>query len=615
MKKEDKNLFEDINLQYMEPLEGEDEDSEKEGFSYNKYLSGVNRELTTKKEEITFVNDLGLNHNLLNIKELFNKIKRQNNSKNIKTQYSFRSLNKSIISNKIGIADPNIVEIEEKENIHSKKEEKKKKKIKKKREKSKRINISSISKFFFSKLEIKKYLNDEKRIMTYNNLNNITSYLNKNDLILNIKEKKENIRKINSGRLYKKIIDMKKKGKEKNEFSFDDDNNNTIREFDENGNYSDEYEKDDIFLFRRKKNQIIEPYYLLDDEEDEEEKKEEKNEEKSKKPESIRVKEIKSKAIIKKDVLLKEEKEKEEEKKDEEQKDENYIHPLIKLEEDIKRINMKPKKKKKINQKPQEQKIEELKNKVQSFKDLKRSLSIKTKNRDTNSKVIIKKNINSNNIMRNENPKNNRLQSPVINSILNDISSLSKLIIKNEKEKSNKREKNTIKYEKHFGYEYWKENEYRKYLLHPLTTNKRRFSSFKSINSTIVPEDNYSIASSNLSWLLKKNNNKIFNEYNDNFSFFANQDIFNPYSVNWTKKVLKNSYNRKIKLKKKISGIPEIELMSRSKSSLFSLEPKISYNLRIYIDNKNNKFFKKNSNMFGRIYNNNEVEFPFIYKS
>ena len=57
--------------------------------------------------------------------------------------------------------------------------------------------------------------------------------------------------------------------------------------------------------------------------------------------------------------------------------------------------------------------------------------------------------------------------------------------------------------------------------------------------------------------------------------------------------------------------------MSRSKSSLSIFQPNINYNynFRNYVDSKNNNIFKKNNNLYGRIYNNNEVEFPFIYKS
>ena len=204
IKKEDKNIFEDINLQYIEPLEGEDEESEKDDISYNKYLKGVNKELNTKKEEITFVNDIGLNSNLLNTKEIFDKIKRQNKYKNLKTQNSFRSsISKTLIKNKIGIPVSNLVDIEENENIKIDNEEE----IKKDKNKGNSIylirkrkkDLSMINKLLLSKFEIKKFINNEKRFMTYNNINNFSNYLNEKDLVLNIKEKKNNKRKLNSG--------------------------------------------------------------------------------------------------------------------------------------------------------------------------------------------------------------------------------------------------------------------------------------------------------------------------------------------------------------------------------------------------------------------------------
>ena len=102
MKKEDKRLFEDINIQYFEPLEGEEEeDSDKDKISYNKYLNNVNKEPNTKKEEIIFINDIGLNSNLLNTKELFDKIKKQNKPKILRSQSSFNSKNASFIKNKM----------------------------------------------------------------------------------------------------------------------------------------------------------------------------------------------------------------------------------------------------------------------------------------------------------------------------------------------------------------------------------------------------------------------------------------------------------------------------------------------------------------------------------
>ena len=145
MKKEDKKLFEDINLQYMEPLEGEEEEeSIKDDISYNKYLNEVNKELNVK--EIAFVNDLGLNNNLLNTKAIFDKIKKQTKFKILKTQNSLRSLSKSLIKNKIGNLSGSIIDIEENENINvenikekEKKEEKKKEKKKERKKKKQKI--------------------------------------------------------------------------------------------------------------------------------------------------------------------------------------------------------------------------------------------------------------------------------------------------------------------------------------------------------------------------------------------------------------------------------------------------------------------------------------------
>ena len=592
MKKEDKRLFEDINLQYIEPLEGDEDDSDKDEISYNRYLNNVNRELNTKKEEIVFINDLGLNSNLLNTKEIFDKIRKQNKSKIIKSQSSFNSFNASLIKNKKLNADASLVELEENENVKINndkiKEALKKKKIRLKKEKKENdVDLSYIGRLMLSKLEVKKFINNEKRIMTYNNLNNINLYLNQKDLLLNIREKRNNIRKIKSGRIYKKI-EMIKRGKTKN--------NSIIfgsksKKYNENPSENEENEKEDIFGEKKKKNNYIDPYYLLDDEEISDKSEKEKEAENK-----IPIIEIKAQIN----------------KEEEVKKSDEYVHPLIKLEESIKRINMKLKKKKKPPPPPpvEDQKKEEKKKKLLQAKKKK---EIKIKYRDTTSVKIESTGNNINN--------NIRLKSPVINSILNDINGLSKLIIKkvNNKKKKQK-QKNSVKYEKHFGYEYWKENIFRRSILHPIATNKRKLSSFRSISSTVAPDDNSLL--SNFSSFLNNNNNKNFNninnpysDFNDNFSFNINNDDFNPYSINWTRKMLKNAYNKNIKLKKGISGVPEIELMARSRSSFFTLQPKISINMRNIVDSKNNNFYNKNSKMFGRIYNKNEVEFPLIRKS
>ena len=592
MKKEDKRLFEDINLQYIEPLEGDEDDSDKDEISYNRYLNDVNKELNTKKEEIVFINDLGLNSNLLNTKEIFDKIRKQNKSKIIKSQSSFNSFNASLIKNKKLNADASLVELEENENVKINndkiKEALKKKKIRLKKEKKENdVDLSYIGRLMLSKLEVKKFINNEKRIMTYNNLNNINLYLNQKDLLLNIREKRNNIRKIKSGRIYKKI-EMIKRGKTKN--------NSIIfgsksKKYNENPSENEENEKEDIFGEKKKKNNYIDPYYLLDDEEISDKSEKEKEAENK-----IPIIEIKAQIN----------------KEEEVKKSDEYVHPLIKLEESIKRINMKLKKKKKPPPPPpvEDQKKEEKKKKLLQAKKKK---EIKIKYRDTTSVKIESTGNNINN--------NIRLKSPVINSILNDINGLSKLIIKkvNNKKKKQK-QKNSVKYEKHFGYEYWKENIFRRSILHPIATNKRKLSSFRSISSTVAPDDNSLL--SNFSSFLNNNNNKNFNninnpysDFNDNFSFNINNDDFNPYSINWTRKMLKNAYNKNIKLKKGISGVPEIELMARSRSSFFTLQPKISINMRNIVDSKNNNFYNKNSKMFGRIYNKNEVEFPLIRKS
>ena len=193
---------------------------------------------------------------------------------------------------------------------------------------------------------------------------------------------------------------------------------------------------------------------------------------------------------------------------------------------------------------------------------------------------------------------------------------MSQLILTDNKKKT---KKNKDLYYRHFGYEYWKNNEIRQKLLYPVKTKKKGISnSVKSINSTIMPEENNSLFSSNFSWLSKNNrNNKYYDIYSDNFSIKLKEEKLNPYSLNWTKNILKHAYNRKIKLKKKISGVPEIELIPRSKSSISSFQSKTPNNINQYINrnNNNNKVFRKNNNLFGRIYNNNGVEFPFIYKS
>ena len=588
---EDQKIFEDKKLQYLEPLEGSEDNSQNGDISYNKYLKRVNKEL--KGQDIKFINDLGLNNNLLNIKKIFDKIKKQTKFKKLKTQSSFSSLNKIVIKNKKG-DDGGIIDIEENMYTYIKKEKENNNKYKNKgkREKNK-LNISFIRKSLLSK----NYINNEKRMMTYDNINtinNINKILDK-EIILNTKEKKDNVRRINSGRVHK--IDIRKKEKREHPPHNGEDDGGDNIENELYDHHDKEREKEDIFGNKRKKNIIQDPFNVLDDEEEEE-----IIPKVTTKDSKIKI--IKIGGESKKDVIKKEEEVKKEEKKVEDV----YIHPLQKLEENIKKMNMKRKKKKKASTKIEQSKEDKDKNKDKDKdknknkiknKNLFLAKKNKIKNRETNS-VKIDKN-------------RSRLKSPAINSILNDISALSKLIT-TKIEKKRKKNKNNNNFDKHFGYEYWKENEYHQKTIKPLTSIKRgASSSYKSINSTMMPEDTNSMFSSNFSWLFK-NKEKYFDIYNDNYTSKIKDELLNPYSVNWTKSILKNSYNRKIKLKRKISGIPEIELMSRSKSTISYLQPKVTYNIREFIDRKNNNLFKKSGNLYGRIYNNNEVEFPFIYK-
>ena len=324
VEKNDNNIFEDINLQYMEPLEGSERDSEKGENSYNNYLKGVNEELNLKEKEITFTNDLGLKNNLLNIKEIFDKIKKQNKFKILKTQTSQRSLNKMILKNISRKDITNIVDIEE--NMYTyKKEEKENERKPRKR----RLNKTSISNSLLSKLEIKKYLDNKKRKMTYDNINNIkkiNKYFDNNEKVLNNNEKKSSVKRINSGRLFK-IWNIIKERKVHDKYEMDD--NNSLNDFfkNEKGNY--EKETEDIFGNKRKKHIIQDPFYLLEEEEI--------------KPEKENKDNIENDNIEKKN----DEKKEEEVKKEETKKEEGYLHPLVKLEQDIKRINLKKKKKEK----------------------------------------------------------------------------------------------------------------------------------------------------------------------------------------------------------------------------------------------------------------------------
>ena len=93
------------------------------------------------------------------------------------------------------------------------------------------------------------------------------------------------------------------------------------------------------------------------------------------------------------------------------------------------------------------------------------------------------------------------------------------------------------------------------------------------------------------------------------FTLGIKENSMNPYSIKWTKSMIKNGYNRNIQLKNNISGVPKIELVRVQSSMPYTKKEKIKYD-----KNKNiNEIFRKNNNMFGRIYkNNNSIEFPII---
>jgi len=605
------NLYEDYNIQYMEPLEGRGFNGENEDENDLTF-----KDLNKTKKDYHFVNELGLNDNLLRTKEIFDKINKQSKLNISSKPNAFSSFNNIFIKNKIreNFDDDGIIDINDRlyEDYEDKNmdEEKGIKSKRKKRRIKRKNNLVSVAKSFLSKVDMKKYLNNKKRVLTYDNVNDMNKYLNKDDddVILN-KEERSNIpRRINSGKITPKFID---KLREKNEYI-----NEVISEDYSIKRSSDEDEIDKILGFKRKKNIILEPFTLLDenyngiDDEDEIfiQKNKNKNDLNKQKNSSNNIHKQNnnndhnnninnnSNKIINKIDGKKEEIKGVGEVGEKGKEDKgDYKNSLLKLEEDIKRRNLNNKKKKKKHHQNQsanvnlnvneEKKKEANKPKKNLFLGRNKNV-IRIQFKDiTNTKLEDKK---------------HRLKSPAINSILNDISNLSNSIIKgNKKEKKIK----DIQYDQNFGYEYWKENKFRESILHPLSSNKRGRHSFRSINSTNAPDENLSIGSTSFSWLL-----------NNNYSY-VKEDILNPYSVNWTKKVLQNSFNRKIKLKKQLSGVPEIELMSRIKSSLSYSQPKMNYNLAHIVDNKNNNYYKKNNKIYGRIYNNNDVEFPLIYKS
>ena len=143
-------------------------------------------------------------------------------------------------------------------------------------------------------------------------------------------------------------------------------------------------------------------------------------------------------------------------------------------------------------------------------------------------------------------------------------------------------------------------------------------SVFKLVTSSVALEENItttnkegdtlSVLSPNMSWLLRQKSGDDIPDYETDFTTGIRENSFNPYSIHWTKNVIQNGYNRKIKLKNNSPGVPKIELI-RVQSSM----PKSNNTRVIYDKSKNaNDFFRKTNNMFGRIYNNNGITFPVI---
>ena len=506
MKDEGQKLFEDINLQYIEPLEGgEDESEEQDDGSYRKYLNNIKDDLNLKKENIVFVHDLGLSNNKLNVNDLFDKIKKKSR---MKTRNSFLSVYKP-----------------KKEDIIEDIDQKKPKKF---FPRKKVYGFKAIRNLFVTKVELKQYLKSGKRISTYDNRKNINKYYKIKHTLLNIRERKKTVRRLNSQKIFKKT----RRGQMQ----------------DDSG--------DDIFG-NKKKNKLKDSLSLLDS---------------SKKTSKI-VEENK-----------KEETKPKEEVKQEEKKDDTT--------EKIKKLSPKNKKKKKNSPINQKKKINKQK-----------------KNYFFNrNQTFIRKPTNPISINRYNNIDKNKskFKSPAINSILRDIKDLSQAILTNRIEKHNNKKNRAILYDKHFGYEYWKENELRKYLCHKSTTN-RKAKSFRAFYSPNKDPDAFSVLSSNFSWLYNQKSGDDIPDYETDFTSGIKDKTQNPYSIYWTKNMIQNSYNRTIKLRNNYHGVPKIELV-RVKSSINANREKITYD-----KSKNaSEIFRKTNNMFGRIYKNNDVEFPMI---
>ena len=114
--------------------------------------------------------------------------------------------------------------------------------------------------------------------------------------------------------------------------------------------------------------------------------------------------------------------------------------------------------------------------------------------------------------------------------------------------------------------------------------------------------------SSNFSWLFNQKNGDDLPDYDTDFTSGIREKSQNPYSINWTKSLIQNSYNRNIKLRNNNKGVPRIELVRKQSSTPYTNRERVTYD-----KSKNaNELFRKTNNMFGRIYKNNEIEFPVI---
>ena len=210
---QNQKLFEDMNIQYIEPLEGGDEESEEQDDgTYRRYLNNIKEELNQKKENIVFMHDLGLSNNRLNVNDLFDKIKKRQKFKPRNSFLSVSMLNK-------GDEDIN-------------------KELSKKIVPIKRyFKINDILNLIIPKGDLKKYIEIGNRTITYDNRKNINYYFCFKDTLLNIRERKKSVRKIKSQKLLKKykkrqisqnieadIFCNKKNNKIKDSFSLLDSN-------------------------------------------------------------------------------------------------------------------------------------------------------------------------------------------------------------------------------------------------------------------------------------------------------------------------------------------------------------------------------------------------------